>query len=105
MLNGMLTVPVMLQCVAATETDGSRGTVVITRTRVFFFASFWLAMEVMACVFERRSAQQTAPCEKCSIINFNQLPEAALTAQELLSCLIWLPDTTAAGADTTAARP
>ena len=84
------------------EPGGSRGTVVIVRTRVGFGVSL-VGGGARVQVFERSICAQNGhfwrPVRYPSSINFNQPPEAKPIAQARLSGLLWLPGTTAAGSD------
>ena len=86
------------------EPGGSRGTVVIVRTRVGFGVSL-VGGGARVQVFERSICAQTKTVTfgdsrgTLSTINFNQPPEAKPVAQARLSGLLWLPGTTAAGSD------
>ena len=85
------------------EPGGSRGTVVIVRTRVGFGVSL-VGGGARVQVFERSiCAPQTATFGDSgnthSTINFDQPSEAKPMAQARLSGLPWLPGTTAAGSD------
>jgi hypothetical protein len=85
---------------------GSRGTVVIVRTRVGFGVSLVGAWSSCVCRCSNgRSAPKTVTFgDSCGTLsginfndNFNQPPEAKPIAQARLSGLLWLPGTTAAG--------
>ena len=85
------------------EPGGSRGTVVIVRTRVGFGVSL-VGGGTRVQVFERSICAQNGHTfgdsrGTLSTINFNQPPEAKPVAQARLSGLLWLPGTTAAGSD------
>ena len=105
MILGQLLLRAKLTHVEA-EPVGSRGTVVIVRTRVGFGVSL-VGGGARVQVFERSICAPNRPqtvtfsdsCDTLSTINFNQPPEAKPIAQARLSGLLWLPGTTAAGSD------
>ena len=103
MILGQLPHRAMLISHVEAEPGGSRGTVVIVRTRVGFGVSL-VGGGARVQVFERSiCAPKTVTfgdsCGTLRSINFNQPPEAKPVAQARLSGLLWLPGTTAAGSD------